>query len=291
MSNIKKPATLGKGLAALLPGASASGSIPNNEITSLPLAKIRPAANQPRKNFNEDALEELVESVTTHGVLQPLVVRPMEDHYVLIAGERRYLASKRAGLTTVPVVVKDVAEPKAFELALVENLQRENLDPVEEARAFGHLVDDFGYTHEEVASSVGKSRAAVTNSVRLLALPMVVMDLLASKTLSAGHARALLSLKDDKLIIKTAQEIARKQMSVRQAEQRVKKLLDQPAKNQKLTKDNLESYFTQVQAELARFVKLPLKIKSKRGGADLTISFRTLGEMENLVNLLKKAGE
>ena len=284
----KKAPTLGRGLGALLSGmprATEGGETTGYQ--SCPVEKIRPASEQPRLRFDEAALEVLAESIRIHGVLQPLVVRPDGEGYILIAGERRFLAAKRAGLASVPVVIRDVPEPAAYELSLVENLQRQDLDAVEEARAYAHLVEDFDYTHEQVAVRVGKSRSAVSNTMRLLELPPEILELISRGFLSSGHARALLPLPSNEQRFQVVEEIRGQGYSVRQTERRVAALLTAPPQSPTLKRDALEPYFRQVQEEAGRFLALPVKVRSRRKGAEMVIRFKTLGDLEALLRRIQ----
>ena len=215
----EKKKGLGVGLDALFgeelnaPGRAAMA------VTELPVAKIEPRADQPRKTFDELALEELAESIRAHGLIQPITVRPQESgYYQIVAGERRWRAARKAGLETVPVHVVTADEQAAMEMALVENLQREDLNPIEEALGYQTLQDEYGMTQEAVAQTVGKSRPAVTNAMRLLALSEPVRRLVEEGTLSAGHARALLPLEDPDMQLKAAQTVLEKGYSVRRTE-------------------------------------------------------------------------
>lgn len=209
---------LGKGLGALL-GDFSEEAAPSSPYRMLPLHKIEPNPEQPRQDFDEEALADLAESIREHGIIQPLTVREMKNgYYQIIAGERRWRASRMAGLSEVPAVVMDADNQKATELALIENLQREDLNPVEEALGYQKLMEDFSMTQEEAAARVGKSRPAVANALRLLALPEEIMVQVRSGKLSAGHARAVLSVKDKKKQLAAAQKIMALGLSVRQAE-------------------------------------------------------------------------
>jgi len=288
MSKKKKP-SLGRGLGALLTGTVTSPAGAASGLQSCPVERIKPAPEQPRLRFDESALESLAESIRIHGVLQPLVVRPDGEDFVLIAGERRYLASKRAGLPSVPVVVRNVPEPAAYELSLVENLQRQDLNPVEEARAYAHLVEDFDYTHVEIANRVGKSRSAISNTLRLLELPGEILELITRGFLSSGHARALLPLLTDELRFQVVEEIRASGLSVRQTERRVSALLEAPLDSEPAKKtDSLEPYFKQVQQEASRFLDLPVKVRSRRKGAEMVIRFGTLGDLESLLRRIQE---
>ena len=206
---------LGRGLSALL----GSPDLEADQLREIDVDRILPNSHQPRKNFEEDALNELANSIREHGVVQPIVVRPLEDGFFqLIAGERRWRASQRAGLTRIPAVVREASEHAALEVALVENLQREDLNPMEEAEAYERLMADFGLTQDDVAKRVGKNRSTIANMLRLLRLPKEVQQWLRENRLSTGHAKALLSLSDLNAILDTAKKIIQSNCSVRQAE-------------------------------------------------------------------------
>ena len=207
---------LGRGLSALLGTPDLETSETLREID---IDRILPNSHQPRKNFDEDALNELADSIREHGVVQPVVVRPLEDGFFqLIAGERRWRAAQRASLYRIPAVIREVGEHAALEVALIENLQREDLNPIEEAQAYERLISDFGLTQEDVSRRVGKNRATIANMLRLLRLPPEVQQWLRENRLSTGHAKALLSLSDPNAILDSARKIIQGNYSVRQAE-------------------------------------------------------------------------
>ena len=214
---------LGKGLGALL-GDAALQSQEGGSL-SLPISQVEPGVKQPRKRFDEDSLHDLADSIRTHGVIQPLTVRRLSSgYYQIIAGERRWRAAKLAGLREIPAVIIEADDRKVMELGLIENLQREDLNPVEEANGYKVLMDEYGLTQEEVAQRVGKSRPAVANALRLLALPDAVHQLLEEGKLSAGHARAILSVPSGELQKKPAQKVIAEDLSVRQTEALAKRL-------------------------------------------------------------------
>lgn len=225
---MSRPSGLGKGLGALIPADAAAAESPYQHVE---LAAIRPNPYQPRERFDDETLESLAASVRELGVLQPLLVRRDGGGFELIAGERRLRAAQIAGLDEVPVIVRDADDMTSLESALVENLHRQDLNPLEEAAAFQQLVDDFALTQNQVAKRVGKSRSAVANTLRLLALPTAVQRLVTERKLSAGHARALLSIDDEAEQVRLANQIVREDLSVRQAED----LLRPPADRQKST--------------------------------------------------------
>src|SRR5262245_8456234 len=214
---------LGRGLNALL----GTPDLETDQLREIDTDRIIPNSHQPRKNFDEDALNELANSIREHGIVQPIVVRPLEDGFFqLIAGERRWRASQRAGLARMPAGVRDAGEDSALELALIENLQREDLNPMEEAQAYERLITDFGLTQEEVARRVGKNRATIANMLRLLRLPPEVQQWLRENRLTTGHAKALLSLSDLDAILDSAKKIIQGNYSVRQAEMLVSRYVN-----------------------------------------------------------------
>jgi ParB family chromosome partitioning protein len=236
MSAPKRQA-LGRGLAALIPGAKPPEAPPaarpdgQGGLRSIAIEDVHPSPGQPRKQFDDARLDELAASIRAQGIIQPLVVRLREaGGYELIAGERRWRAAQRAGLHEVPAVVRDVAEKRAFEMALVENLQREDLNPIEEAQGFERLIEEFGYTQEALATRVGKDRSTVANALRLLRLPTNVRGLVTEGRLQMGHARALLGLEHTEAIERLARRVVARELSVRQVEALVKREREGAAK-------------------------------------------------------------
>ncbi len=281
-----KKGGLGRGLDALL----VDNSIENTSSSSavkLKLNEIEPNKNQPRKHFDDEALSELAASIEKHGVIQPLLVRPLPGGtYQLVAGERRWRASRMAGLTEVPVVIKELSDADASALALIENLQREDLDPIEEAEGYKYLMDTYGITQEEAAQKVGKSRSAVANLMRLLALPKDVLELVRSKALSAGHARTLLPLEDAALISQFAKEVIEKGLSVRETEKWVKDFL----KPKKPTKPAAEKdkYFTEVELSLCEALARKVSVKGGEKGGSLTIEFFDKDDLMKIAKLFEE---
>jgi len=213
----KKDRGLGRGLDALLSTTNLAG-LESQQIVNLEIERVVPRQGQPRTRFNEETIRELAESIKAQGLLQPLLVRPKGNKYEIIAGERRFRAAKLAGLDFLPVVIKDIKDREAAEISLVENIQREDLNAVEEARAYRHLMDNYGYTQEKVAGIIGKSRAHVANTMRILSLPEEILQMIEAGQLTAGHARTLLTLPDSKAQLLRAGEIIKNKLSVRQAE-------------------------------------------------------------------------
>ena len=222
----KSKGGLGRGLGALLPDFDepAVAEDERHKIVELDVERVMPNPDQPRKHFDEDQMTDLVESIREDGVLQPIIVAPKGDDYLIVAGERRWRAAKRVGLTTIPAIVKDLSEDQIFELALIENIQRADLNPIEEARGYKQLADRFGYSAELIAKRMGKSRPQVANTMRLLSLPEEVLAFVEEEKLSVSHVRPLLALNDAKWQIEFAHEIYQSNLSVRDVETMINKL-------------------------------------------------------------------
>ena len=281
----KKQTGLGRGLSALIDDAALAEA--SGEIRSLPLHKIEPNPLQPRRVFDPEALQTLADSIAAHGLIQPLSVREMPNgYYQIIAGERRWRAARMANLDEVPVLVLDADDRTVMELALVENLQREDLNPMEEAAGFQTLMDEYGLTQETIAERVGRSRSAVANSLRLLSLSDELADLVRSGTLSAGHARALLSLKDEKLRRQAAQRIMALQLSVRQAETLCRNLGKPKQKpvEQPLTVD----YIAECEKSLSRHLGRKVKIVNGKRKGRFELEFYGPEDLNRLLFALQK---
>ena len=254
---------LGRGLGALIDDFSEPSE--GGGVTKLPLQKVEPNPNQPRRLFDEEQLQALADSIAEHGLIQPLAVRDMGDYYQIIAGERRWRACRMAGLSEVPVVIIEADEAKVMELALVENLQRQDLNPMEEAEGYRRLVEEFGLSHEQVAERVGKSRPAVANALRLLNLRPELRELVENGQLSAGHARAILPLPTAKLQKSAAQKVLALQLSVRQTEAMCKRMLTEEKKEppMPLTVDYVAECEKALSKQLGRKVNI---VNGKRKG-------------------------
>ena len=286
----KKLGGLGKGLDAIF---MENESESKNSTVTLKISEIEPNRDQPRKDFDESALAELAHSISHHGVLQPLLVRPLiGGGYQIVAGERRYRACRMAGVTEVPVVIRELSDSETMELALIENLQRENLTPIEEAKGFGVLVDEYGMSQEEVSQVVGRSRSAVANSLRLLNLPKEVSDMVERGEISAGHGRTLLALGSEEEMINAAKQIYEKELSVRQTEKLVKAINAEKDKAQKEDKQERislkPSYFSEVELALTEYLGKKVTVtgsKNNEGGV-LQIEFYSQDELKELANKL-----
>lgn len=283
----KKKSGLGKGLDALFLDNSTDEGL---KAVTLNINDIEPNRDQPRKYFDEDALSELADSIETHGIIQPLLVRPLSDGgYQLIAGERRWKASRMAGLKEVPVVIREMTDSEAMELALVENLQREDLNPIEEAEGFKLLMESYNLTQEQAAKRVGKSRPAVANAVRLLALPEELLDKVKFGTLSPGHARTLLSLEDAQKMIKVAEEIIKRNLSVRDSEKMVKTLLNPKETKKEKKKEKRDPYFDEceiaIRDELGRKAQIHVS-KGEKG--TIEIEFFSKSDLQSIMEALAR---
>ncbi len=275
---------LGRGLDALFEDNSME-QLSGNSAVMLKLNDIEPNRDQPRKTFDEQALSELADSISKHGVIQPLLVRPLADgSYQLVAGERRWRASRLAGLTEVPAVIKDMTDSEAMELALIENLQREDLNPIEEAEGIQLLIDTYGLTQDVAAERLGKSRPAIANALRLLNLPKCLLDMVKEGTLSAGHARALLALGDETLMIETAKLCILKGFSVRETERLVRAILNDSAKPEKKPKRR-DVYYDEAELAMSETLGRKVKVLNGKGGRG-TIEIEFFG-MEDLASLAK----
>lgn len=280
----KKLGGLGKGLNAIF---IENDSEDNNGSVTLKISEIEPNRSQPRKEFDEKALSELAESISKHGLLQPLLVRPLPlGGYQIVAGERRYRACRMAGITEVPVIIRELGDTETMEIALIENLQREELTPIEEALGYQVLIDEHGFSQEEVAQSVGKSRPAIANSLRLLKLPQSILDLVSDGKISAGHARALLTLEDEKLMQELAEEIIKKDLSVRQVEKICKQ---KPKPEKEETPEKKPSFYSMVELALNESLGRKIKVSKNKGkqGGILQIEFYSDEELTELSNKLK----
>lgn len=274
---------LGKGLDALFADNSVTEG---SSAVKLRLSEIEPNKAQPRKTFDEQALEELSQSIAQHGVLQPLLVRPLPDGgYQLVAGERRWRASRMAGLTEVPVVIRELTDEETMELALIENLQREDLNPIEEAEGLQLLMENYGLTQEETAKRVGRSRPAVANALRLLRLPENVKEMARVGRISAGHARALLAFEDASLLAETARLVEEQGISVREVERLSRKAPDGP-KPQAHKEKRRDSYYAEVELALTQSLGRKVKVTSGKGKGTLEIEFYSREDLAGLANRL-----
>lgn len=301
----KKPPALGRGLGALLgevrreeplvPSTTSPAPATLSGLASLPIATIEPHPEQPRRHFDEAALDELAASIAARGVIQPVIVRPHgPGRYQLVAGERRWRAAQRAELKKIPAVVKEVSDEKVLELALVENIQRQELNPIEEAKAFRQLIDNIGLTQEELSERIGKSRTVIATFMRFLKLPNDIQKLLEEEKISAGHARALLMTEDVSIQRSVARKILEEGISVREAEKAVKSGGATGAKktveDKKKLKDSLDPNLKLAETKLRRHLGTNVRIvpNSQKVGGKLEIEYYSEMDLDRIYNLILK---
>ena len=277
---------LGRGLSALISTGESVGGLRFEEV---PVSAIQPNTHQPRRSFGEAGIKELAASIREVGILQPLVIRATESGFELIAGERRLRAAKEAGIDRVPVLIRQAAESESMELALVENLQREDLNPLETAAAYQALMDSFGFTKEQLAQRLGKSRTAVTNTLRLTRLPASIRALILEGELTEGHARALLPLEEEERMLQVAERIMSQKLSVRRTEEIVREELagpkSQPVQEQ-TPQTGVKDEYGEVSRQIQEALGLPAKVKASRKGGKIEIRFRSEDELDGIIALL-----
>lgn len=298
-----KKGGLGKGIDSLIPNkvskstesAKAETGVKNEKVVEgvlVNINRVEPNREQPRKNFDEDALQELSESIKQFGVLQPLLVQDKKDYYEIIAGERRWRAAKLAGLKEVPVIIKDLTDQEVVEIALIENIQRENLNPIEEAFAYKRLLTEFNLKQDEVAERVSKSRTAVTNSMRLLKLNEKVQQMVIDDMITTGHARALLGIDDSEKQYMTAQKIFDEKLSVRETEKLVKKIQrekDNPTVKEGAKIDpKMEAIFHDLEEKMKAILgtKVAINQKDEKKGK-IEIEYYSMDELDRIIDLLR----
>ena len=285
---------MGKGLDSLIPAsvAGSSGDKKEQKKTEMvvKIAKVEPNRDQPRKNFDEDALQELADSIKQFGLLQPILVQERKDYYEIIAGERRWRAAKIAGLKEIPVIIRNYSDQEIVEISLIENIQREDLNPIEEAQAYKRLLEEFHLKQDEVAERVSKSRTAVTNSMRLLKLCDGVQQMIIDDMLSTGHARALIPIEDQEMQLQLAQKIFDEKLSVREVEKLVKGILKpEKEKSKKEEKQQTIQYIYQdienkLKEKFSR--KVEISSKGKNGSGKIEIEFYSNDDLDRLVETL-----
>jgi ParB family transcriptional regulator, chromosome partitioning protein len=281
----KRPA-LGRGLSALIPDSSAPSV--NERALDVDTDLLRPNTFQPRTSMDETKIDELARSIRAHGIIQPIVVRRVEGGYEIVAGERRWRASQRAGLLKVPVVVRDVPDDKLLAAALIENIQREDLNPIEEAHAYRRLADDYHLTQEQIAEAVGKDRSSIANYVRLLKLPQDIRSGVGSGALSMGHARALLALPDEASQLRISRDVTTKNLSVRETEALVKRVIEPVPPRTPVDKD----VHTRAAEERLRFaLGTRVRVERKRKGGQIEIDFGSEEELQRLFEILTDGTE
>jgi ParB family transcriptional regulator, chromosome partitioning protein len=292
----EKPRRLGRGLDALIPGASLStatavATAPAGDYQHLALASIRPNPYQPRREFDESELSELQASLKSSGLLQPITVRRAVDGYELISGERRLRAATRLGWTEIPAIIRDVDDRTLLTLALVENLQRADLNAVDEARGYRRLSEEFGFTHSQIAEAIGKDRTSITSLLRILQLPATILEIVEKGRLSAGHARALVALEDDRRALALANEAVARQLSVRELERRVRDAQQprgaKPSRAAESTTPSTSPVLRQLEDELRRRLQTDVRIRlsaPERGTVE--VAFYSADDLERVLDLV-----
>lgn len=275
-----KKSNLGRGLDSLIPKEDKKQG-----YLVVSINEVKPNASQPRKEFDEEAISELANSIKEKGILQPLVVRTNDGGYEIIAGERRWRAAQRAGVTRVPVIVKEASDREVMELALIENLQREDLNPIEEAVAYQQLIQEFELTHEDVSQQIGKERSTITNQLRLLKLPDEAKEALIAGDITAGHARAILSIESPAEAREALKAIQKQRLSVRNTEQLIKNISKRKKKDKTTEPENI--YLKQVIDELKNSLSTQVRIVDKQGKGKIEIDYYSNDELERLVSILK----
>jgi ParB family transcriptional regulator, chromosome partitioning protein len=277
---------LGKGLSALIPEKTVEGEVHKEEIVYVQSGQIKPNPFQPREDFDQTSIEELSQSIKEKGVIQPLLVRRRGDNYELIAGERRFRAANMLGLKEIPVIVRDVSDQDSLELALIENIQREGLNPIEEAHAYQHLIDKFKVTQEKISEVMGKARVTITNTLRLLKLPHEIQQEMKKGRISFAHGRALLEVEDTNLQRKLVQDIITKGLSVRELESLIKSNRPKLIKR-KIGQGQREPLVAILEEQLQHALATKVRISKRQKRGHINIDFYSQEDLERIVNVIK----
>lgn len=279
---------LGKGLDLLIPSGVEEEKA-SKDVVVLKTSMLEPNKDQPRKTFDDEKIAELAESIKQYGIIQPIIVSKKDDYYQIIAGERRWRAAKKAGLKEVPVVIKDYTDKEIAEISLIENIQREDLNPIEEAQSYKQLIEDYNLTQEELAQRVSKSRTVITNAMRLLKLHPEVQQMLIAGEISAGHARALLGLEKPEQQLKLAKDIVEKSLSVRQTEDLVKVFSETKPKKKKETEEPMAFVYRDLEKKLTSVLGTKVKINhNDKGKGKIEISYFSDDELDRLFGIMNK---
>ncbi|MCQ9206801.1 MAG: ParB/RepB/Spo0J family partition protein [Omnitrophica bacterium] len=274
---------LGRGLDALIPDKTINIE-DTQKIGKLKVSSIVPNRFQPRKKFDSERLKELKDSISEKGIIQPVIVRPAENGFELIAGERRFRAAQELGHEEIPAIIKDVTDADSLELALIENIQREELNPVEEANAYMDLMQKFNFTQEEIAKAVGKNSSTISNTMRLLTLPELIQDYISDASISMGHAKAVLSLPTERSRIRFAKKIIRKNLSVRQAEELIRHKLQKPQRN----RPEKDAHLARIEEELQHYLGTRVKVLHGKKRGRVEIFYYSNEDLDRVLNLIRK---
>ena len=280
-----KKFALGKGLSALIPDESYSTDDKNNTLT-ISINKIKSDKDQPRKSFDSEKIAELTESIKTHGIIQPLILRKIDDdQYIIVAGERRWRAAKIAGLKELPAIIMDLSESEILEISLIENIQRQDLNPIEEAIAYKKLIDDFKMTHEELSKRIGKSRTSITNTMRLINLDERVQQYIIEGVISEGHGRALLGIKNSEIQYELAQQIIDEKLSVRELEKLIRKILE-PSNKKDYNKQELNPYYKEIKDQLQDYFGTKVNISNKNNKGKIEIEYYSEDDLQRILDII-----
>lgn len=283
-----KKFALGKGLSALIPEDLVESEQQDEKGKMLiPLNEIRNDNNQPRKAFDNDKIAELTESIRTHGIIQPLILRKSDDGlYVIVAGERRWRAAKMAGLKDVPAIVMELSEKDVLEISLIENIQRQDLNPIEEASAYKKLLSDFNLTQEDLSKRIGKSRTAITNTMRLMNLDIRVQQYIIEGIITEGHGRALLGIKDKEIQYELSQKVIDENLSVRELERLVKRILEGKTSEEKETNNELNPYYKEIKNQLQSYFGTKVNISNKNNKGKIEIEYYSEDDLQRILDII-----
>lgn len=281
---MSKKFALGKGLGALIPEESIIEEKNTNLL--IPLNKIKSNSDQPRKNFDSDKIVELAESIKHHGIIQPLILKKVADEYIIVAGERRWRAAKSLGLKEVPAIIMDLSDKQVLEISLIENIQRQDLNPIEEAMAYKKLLSDFKLTQEELSKRIGKSRTAITNSMRLINLDERVQVYLIEGVISEGHGRALLAISDGDIQYELSQRIIDEKLSVREIERIVKSILTDNEKSKEKVNKELNSYYRDIKDRLQEYFGTKVNLSNKKNKGKIEIEYYSEEDLQRILDII-----
>lgn len=280
-----KKFALGKGLSALIPDESFNEDNKNSTL-SISINKIKSDKDQPRKLFDTEKIAELTESIKTHGIIQPLILRKIDnDQYIIVAGERRWRAAKTAGLKEVPAIIMELTEREILEISLIENIQRQDLNPIEEAFAYKKLIDDFKMTHEELSRRIGKSRTSITNTMRLMNLDTRVQQYIIEGVISEGHGRTLLAIKDFEVQYEIAQQVIDERLSVRELEKIIKKM-NEPTSRTSSSKQELNPYYKEIKNQLQDYFGTKVNISNKNNKGKIEIEYYSEDDLQRILDII-----
>lgn len=281
-----KKFALGKGLSALIPEDVAVEE-DNKGKMLIPLNEIKNDNNQPRKAFDSDKIAELTESIKTHGIIQPLILRKSDDgFYIIVAGERRWRAAKMAGLKEVPAIVMELSEKDVLEISLIENIQRQDLNPIEEALAYKKLLNEFKLTQEDLSKRIGKSRTAITNTMRLMNLDSRVQQYIIEGIITEGHGRALLGIKDEEIQYELSQKVIDENLSVRELERLVKKIVEGKTKEEKVKESELNLFYKEIKNQLQNYFGTKVNISNKNNKGKIEIEYYSEDDLQRILDII-----